>query len=60
MEVRCVRPLTLLVTGGEQLEVGNAKPFRAFQNLNTEIIFPFQFKLANGRKTNLSSHLLDA
>jgi hypothetical protein len=60
MEMSCVRPLTLLVAGGQQLEVCTAKLFRAFQNLNTVILFPFQFKLANGRTTNLSSHLLDA
>jgi hypothetical protein len=44
-----VRPLPILITGGEQLEAWTAQPFCAFQNLNTEILFPFQFKLANGR-----------
>jgi hypothetical protein len=44
---------------GEQLEVSTAKPLSAFQNLNTEIIFLFQFILANCRTPNLSAHLLD-
>jgi hypothetical protein len=60
MEMRCFRPLPLLVAGGQQLEVCSAKLFRAFQNLNTQILFPFQFKLTNDRTTNLSSHLFDA
>jgi hypothetical protein len=63
MEMRCVRPVPLLVTAslkcGEQW-VLTVKTFRAFQNMNTEILFPFKFKLANGRTTNLSSHILDA
>jgi hypothetical protein len=56
MEMRCVRPLKC----GEQLEVWSPQPLHAFQNLNTEIRFPFQIKVANDRTTSLSSHLLDA
>jgi hypothetical protein len=64
MEMRSVRNLPHLVTGclncGEQLQVSTAKPFCVFQNLNKEILFPYQFKLANGSTTILSSHFLNA
>jgi hypothetical protein len=54
MEMRCVRSLPffcnrLVFNYGEQSEVWTDEPLHAFQNLSTEILVSFKFKLANGR-----------